>query len=404
MLAVLRNRIYRRLFTAHCVGLIGTGILTVALGLLAYDIAGGDAGAILGVAMMVKMVAYVFLTPVLSALTSRFRSKQVLVFADVLRAATALLLPFVTEAWQIYVLIFVLQSASALFTPALQALIPDVVPDETQYTYALAMTRLSYDAESLVSPMIAAALLVVMDFNLLFLGTTVGFVVSALIIVRTAVPEHGGMLVRSFRRRLLEGVLAFVQRRELRGLLGLNLALSASTSVVVVTTVLVVKDDLGGGSSDVALLLACFGTGSLTTALIAPRLVRRWPDYSVMFFCVAPMPVVLLSVGASLIFVPVGTLHWLVPCLWVLFGLFTSAVVTLSGRLLRRFSTEGSRNAIFSGYFSLSHGFLLVMYPSVGALSARFGVGPTAIVLSVVSLAGVLTCLAIWRTLLVRRQ
>ena len=39
MLRVLRNQIYRRLFTAQIVALLGTGLATVALGLLAYDVA-----------------------------------------------------------------------------------------------------------------------------------------------------------------------------------------------------------------------------------------------------------------------------------------------------------------------------------------------------------------------------
>ena len=40
MFSVLRNATYRRLFAAQVVALIGTGLLTVALGLLAYDLAG----------------------------------------------------------------------------------------------------------------------------------------------------------------------------------------------------------------------------------------------------------------------------------------------------------------------------------------------------------------------------
>jgi len=41
---VLRNGTYRALFLAQVIALIGTGLLTVALGLLAFDIAGDDAG------------------------------------------------------------------------------------------------------------------------------------------------------------------------------------------------------------------------------------------------------------------------------------------------------------------------------------------------------------------------
>ncbi|MFX6205842.1 MFS transporter, partial [Acinetobacter baumannii] len=82
-----------------------------------------------------------------------------LVSMDLARAAVALALPFVDQVWQVYVLIFVLQSASAAFTPTFQATIPDVLPDENDYTRALSLSRLAYDLESLLSPTLAAALL-----------------------------------------------------------------------------------------------------------------------------------------------------------------------------------------------------------------------------------------------------
>ena len=64
----------------------------------------------------------------------------------------ALVLPFVTEVWQVYVLIFLLQSASAAFTPTFQATIPDILPEEKDYTRALSLSRLAYDLESLAQP------------------------------------------------------------------------------------------------------------------------------------------------------------------------------------------------------------------------------------------------------------
>lgn len=401
MLIVLRNTTFRRMFTAHCVALMGTGVLTVALGLLAYELGGGDAAVILGTAMMVKMIAYVFLTPFLSALSARYSSKHVLIFSDVVRAAAVALLPFVTAPWQIYVLIFVLQCASALFTPAFQALIPEVVADGEQYTNALALSRISYEAESLASPMIAAALLTLVDFNVLFFGTTAGFLVSAGIVLRAELPRHENTVNLTFARRLVEGLRSFLSRRELRGLLGLNLALSGSTSLVVVTTVVVVKDDLGGTSTSVALLLGCFGVGSLLTALQVAKLVRRRADYAVMFTGVLPMPLVLLALGGCLIWLP-GEMWWIAPIMWTLMGALTSFVLTLSGSLLRRFSTQGARNSLFSAYFSLSHAFLLVMYPAVGKLSTDLGVGTTALILSGVSLCGLVFCAAFWCPRLMR--
>lgn len=71
MLSVLRNRTYRRLFTAQVIALAGTGLATVALGLLAYDIAGPRAGSVLGTALAIKMVAYVALAPAIGAVAHR---------------------------------------------------------------------------------------------------------------------------------------------------------------------------------------------------------------------------------------------------------------------------------------------------------------------------------------------
>ncbi|BDB30596.1 hypothetical protein CTP10_R80130 (plasmid) [Cupriavidus sp. P-10] len=51
MLDVLTNRIYRHLFLAQVIALVGTGLATVALGLLAYDLAGANAGSVLGTAL-----------------------------------------------------------------------------------------------------------------------------------------------------------------------------------------------------------------------------------------------------------------------------------------------------------------------------------------------------------------
>ena len=189
MLDVLRHRTFRRLFTAQIVALIGTGLLTVALGLLAYDLAGSDAGAVLGTALAIKMLAYVGVAPIISALTHRVPRKVLLVSADVIRALIALALPFVDQTWQIYVLIFLLQSASATFTPAFQSVIPSVLVEEEDYTRALSLSRLAYDLESLLSPILAAALLTLISYHSLFLGTVVGFTVSGLLVVGTTLPK-----------------------------------------------------------------------------------------------------------------------------------------------------------------------------------------------------------------------
>jgi MFS family permease len=116
MLSVLENRTYRHLFAAQIIALLATGLATVALGLLAYDMAGNNASEVLGTAFAIKMIAYVGIAPIATAFVERLPRRFMLVSLDLVRALVALALPFVKETWQIYVLVFMLQSASAAFT------------------------------------------------------------------------------------------------------------------------------------------------------------------------------------------------------------------------------------------------------------------------------------------------
>ena len=170
-------------------------MMTGALGLLAFKIAGDKAGAVLGTALAIKMVAYVVVAPIVGGFANLLPRRAFLVSMDIAHAAVALVLPFVDQVWQVYVLIFVLQSASAAFTPTFQATIPDILPDEAQYTRALSLSPLAYDMESLVSPMLAAALLTIITFKWLFVGTVVGFSAPPLWCCQSASRSRNGKRV-----------------------------------------------------------------------------------------------------------------------------------------------------------------------------------------------------------------
>lgn len=397
MLQVLRNPTYARLFSAQVIALIGTGLLTVALGLLAFDIAGSDAGVVMGLAMTIKMVAYVAVSPIMTAVVARLPRKLVLIGADLIRAGIAMTLPFVTEAWQVYLLIFVLQSASATFTPTFQAIIPSVLPDEGEYTQALSLSRLASDMEALVSPMLAAVLLTVISFHRLFLGTVVGFLVSAALVIASRFPPVDAPPPARFRDRLTRGARIFWASSELRGLMGLNLVVATTTAMVIVNTVVLVQDQFGRSQSDVALILAFNGGGSMVVALGMPRLLDRLPDRRVMLAGGTALPVLLLAV-ADVIGWAAGIVQWaLLLGLWALLGAATSMILTPSARLLRRNSTEQNRPAVYAAQFSLSHACFLITYPLAGALGAVIGLQAVAFILVVTGLVGLSAVVVAWR-------
>src|SRR5829696_3904912 len=283
MLAILADRTYRHLFSAQIIALVGTGMLTVALGLLAFQLAGNQAGTVLGTALAIKMVAYVGVAPVVAGFANQLPRRAFLVAMDLVRAAIALTLPFVDQIWQIYILIFILQSASAAFTPTFQATIPDVLPEEKDYTRALSLSRLAYDMESLLSPAVAAALLTIISFHWLFGGTVIGFLGSAALVLSVRLPEakrtgrEGGVYDKTSR-----GLRIYLATPRLRGLLALNLSVAAAGAMVIVNTVVIVRAFLGRPESDLAVALGCFGGGSMVAALLLPRVLDERPDRSVM--------------------------------------------------------------------------------------------------------------------------
>ncbi len=390
MLSVLAHRTYRHLFMAQVIALVGTGLATVALGLLAYEIAGGDAGAVLGTALAIKMVAYVGVAPVVGAYADRLPRKGLLVAMDLLRAAVAITLPFVDAVWQVYLLIFLLQSASAAFTPTFQATIPDILPDEEEYTRALSLSRLAYDLESLLSPILAAALLTVISFHWLFAGTSVGFAISALLVVTAVLPHRKAAtaIVESVWRKTTRGARIYLKTPRLLGLLAVTLTAAAGSAMVIVNTVVIVKGT-GRSQGDVALALAAYGGGSMLAALALPRVLQHIADRTVML------------TGATILTVTLGGLAGLVLdwshllAGWLVMGIGYSLCVTPGGRLLRRSSSEADRPALFAAQFALSHVCWLMAYPIAGQVGARFGMTTALIALAGLGAAGLV--LALWR-------
>ena len=390
MLSILADRTYRHLFLAQIVALLGTGLATVALGLLAYDLADQQASLVLGTVFAIKMIAYVGIAPVAAAFADRLPRRTLLVSLDLVRAGVALLLPFVTQVWEVYVLIFLLQSASAAFTPTFQATIPDVLAQEDRYTRALSLSRLAYDLENLISPMLAAVLLSLVAYHALFVGTAFGFVASALLVVSVLLPSPEPAVRRGVYDRTTRGLRIYLATPRLRGLLALSLAAAAAGSMVLVNTFILVRAELGLGETDVAVALSVFGGGSMLAALVLPPLLESLRDRPVMIGGAALLSAALLGHAAAIEFYG---LSWTVLiAAWLLTGIGYSAVLTPSGRLLRRSAHPEDRPAVFAAQFALSHTCWLLTYPLAGWLFAVSG--PTVALVSLAALAAAGTIFA----------
>lgn len=390
MLDILKHRTYRHLFFAQVVALLGTGLTTVALSIVAFNLAADEAGKVLGTAMAIKMVAYVLIAPLASALAENVPRRVMLVSLDLVRAAIALALPFVTEIWEVYLLIAVLQSASAAFTPIFQSTIPDTLPNEADYTKALSLSRLAYDMENLVSPALAALLLVFTSWQALFSGTVIGFIASALLVTSVVIPSG----IKSEKRRGVyararRGFDLFTATPRLRGVIALNLVVSLAGAMVIVNTVVLVQGQFGLTEQHTAMAFAAFGGGSMLAALALPAMLQRWQDRQVM------LTGAVILISGLIVALPVNSLAWLLP-VWAWLGIGFSAAQTPIGRLLTRSVHGQDRPAVFAAQFSLSHAGWLVAYPLAGWLGAIASIQITLLILAGLAVVALVSAIKLW--------
>ncbi len=393
MLSLLKHPIFCTLYAAQVVSLLGTGLTTIALGLLAYELAAGNAGMVLGTALAIKMVAYVTVAPLAQALLGWMPVKRLLISLDLVRAGIVLCLPFVSEIWQIYVLVFILQAASASFTPSFQAIIPEILP-EKEYTQALSLSRLTYDMENLISPSLAVALLLFVPFSGLFVGTAIGFCLSAVFVQITALPpRQKPKKVAPFWQRLTNGSRIYFATPRLRGLLALNMAAASGGAMVIVNTVVIIRDSFAMSAAQVGIGFAAYGTGSMLAAILLPRILTKTGDRSVMVSGAVLLGLTMFF-GAA-IFGQTPAFPWLLG-LWFFAGIGASAILTPSGRLLQRSSQPDSRPGLFAAQFALSHACWLVTYPLAGWVGSVYGMQMAFLVLGGITAVSIGAGLWLW--------
>src|SRR5215217_2519989 len=173
-----RHGAFQKLFWAHVISLIGSGLSSVALALLAHHLVGASASAVLGVTLAIRIIVIVFCSPWAGQIAERFGARVIMIGSDIVRAGVVIGFFFANSVWQIYALAFVLNLGAALFTPVYKAVIPGVV-SEAQYPRALALGTIAYDTANILGPSLAGLVIAMVGFRGNFIVDGFTFLVSA---------------------------------------------------------------------------------------------------------------------------------------------------------------------------------------------------------------------------------
>ena len=389
-LSPLKNKSFLHLFVAQIIALVGTGLSTIGLALLAYDFALNEAGRVLGIALAIKMIAYVVFAPIIGGFVHRLPRKTFLILMDVLRAIVVLLIPFISEIWHIYVLIFILNLFSAGFKPVFQALIPDILVDEKQYGKALAYSRIAYDLENILSPTFAAIALLYLSYTGLFILNSAAFLISALIILFTLFPsekviERTGNIIEE----MSFGIRSYMKTPRLRVLFIIYFGIALASSMIIVNTVIYVKDYLYLSDTTVAIFMGASGLGSMIIAFVYSSLSEKMSDKQV-----TQTGVFILSIAMFLMsYEPIYIISLLA---WFVTGIGLSLSQIPSGKIVNMSANPSDRTAYFTAQFSLSHLSWFFGYLLAGQLAFTYGFSFTASLFSMIVLLCLLFSLLFW--------
>ena len=401
-----RNRDFRLLFSAQVISLIGSGVTTVGLALFAHQlVGGGSAAVVIGNALMLRILAFLLFSQPAGILADRVNRKRILILADVVRFGLLALFPFIESVWQVYVMIFLINAATAFFTPIYDASIPDVVGRE-HYVKALSLSRVAVDMEAMLAPMLAGLLVALLGLQWLFWFDAASYLVSAALVAASSLryvsKPSPKFLPMAFMREMGFGIQMLLREASLRRALIFSFVEAIAGAAAIVATVVYVRETLGLGENGFVIAMAAVGVGSTLTAIMLGRATGRYESVASnrvelhgLRHRWAERALLLGGFALGLLLLP-GVLQpplLVFALLWFFNGSGQALIAIPSSTLLAEHTSEANRGRVYAAYFALTHAFWLITYPAIGYGTHSLGAPLTFTLAGVVCL---LITLGVW--------
>jgi MFS family permease len=362
----------------------------VAQDWLVLELAVGSGATALGITTGLQFLPFLLMTPFAGLVADRMPKHRLLQLTNIGMAVPAAILGLLAvtgtaEVWHVYVLAFVLGSASAFDAPARQSFVSEIV-DPVDLTNAVGLNSASFNAARLVGPGLAGVLIAVMGGGAV--GTGWVILLNA---VSYAAPiwslRHLDLdridspaLAQRGRGAIREGVAYVRARPDL--LLVLSLVFFAGTFGLnfQITSALMATEVFDKGPTEFGLLGSFLAVGSLTGALIAAR--REHVRHR-------------LVVGSALAFGATVVLAGLMPT-YLTFALLTPVTgltaltfITSANTYMQLHTDAGVRGRVMSLYMMIFMGGTPIGAPVIGWIGQEYGARWTLLGGGLLTIAGV---------------
>jgi len=277
----LNSSNFRLLWIGQVIAWSGDSIYQIGLLWLILEMTGSQSLA--GIMAAVGYLPALLLGLFLGVLVDIFDRRRLMMAADLLRAFVLIYIPIALAAgflnpWQLAACAFLISSGAALFNPARDASVPQLVPQGSLLA-ANALVQTSSFAAMLLGPLFAGAILAIANLTALFYFDSVAYAISFLTIFLLRLPAapKGGRDVRPIKSAI-EGLRHAVEA----AWSGQLLLLTALDNVfimgpAIVGTPIFVRSELHLGAQAFAGIQACYALGMLVGALLLGSLGKSLP-------------------------------------------------------------------------------------------------------------------------------
>jgi DHA3 family macrolide efflux protein-like MFS transporter len=389
MFTVLKDRDFLALFLSQLVSKIGDNFAVIAALVLINELAVRTGWAMVGIVAAMTI-------PQLFALASgvfvdRFSRKMVMIVSDLLRAAVILLALLVHEPGQLYVLYlaaFLLMGLSALYIPARNASIPNMVPEEHLLT-ANALIQSTELVSLIVGALLATLTISLTSTSTAFAVDSITFVVSALFLVAARIPQGKPVAVSSARggefRRFWEafadGIRYIGSNKPLLQLMAITTVATLGLTATILLAAFHFKELTGLSAEYLGYLQATEGLGMLAGAL----LISAYASWARSRQIVS---ITMILLGCGILIFAVTSNYWLVLFGALLVGLCVVSARTTLAAMTQALVPDSQRGRVESAMVTVIGIGTMGAVIMAGILGDMFGPG------SVFAFTGIVVLLA----------
>lgn len=387
---------FLRLWIAQVVSSFGDWIGLLATIEVARRIGGDQPGSAIALVVTARVLPGFFLASAGGIIVDRFNRKRLLVICDIVRASVLLTIPFIDRVWLLVLASLALELATSLWSPAKEAIVPNIVPAR----HLTAANSLGLVAAYGTFPLGAGAFALMAKLGELIGWTDIGqvemslvldsatFLIAAAIIATLPLSPHitaahrkrdTGRRIdwRQGFRELREGWDFIALNPQVRAVLvGLGTGMIGGGMLVPLGAVF--NDEvLGAGSAGFSSILVAMGLG-VGGGVALVTLLQSAANYLGRQSALAAEGRARLFVfsvflaGASLLFAASASITLLVLAGVLLLGLAAGSVYVTGLTLLHENVEEVLRGRVFAAMYTLVRFCLLISMAAGGFLSDGF--------------------------------